>query len=67
MNVLLNGVVTSAEFKTVHDLLAALGIDPDQQGIAVALNHMIVQRTQWKSTALAENDRVELITAMQGG
>lgn len=36
-------------------------------GVAAALNETVVPRTQWPSTALAEGDRVEVLTAVQGG
>jgi sulfur carrier protein len=36
-------------------------------GVAAALNETVVPRTQWPSTALSEGDRVEILTAVQGG
>ncbi|MCG5212339.1 sulfur carrier protein ThiS [Streptosporangium sp. KLBMP 9127] len=36
-------------------------------GIAVAVNEEVVARGAWTSTALAESDRVEVLTAVQGG
>ncbi|MEU3981875.1 sulfur carrier protein ThiS [Streptomyces sp. NPDC026672] len=36
-------------------------------GVAAALNETVVPRTQWPSTALREGDRVEVLTAVQGG
>jgi sulfur carrier protein len=36
-------------------------------GIAVALNDDVVPRTQWAQTVLGEHDRVEILTAVQGG
>jgi sulfur carrier protein len=36
-------------------------------GVAAALNETVVPRTQWPSTALSEGDRVEVLTAVQGG
>ncbi|MCC5578266.1 MULTISPECIES: sulfur carrier protein ThiS [Microtetraspora] len=36
-------------------------------GVAVAVNDVVVSRGSWESTALAENDRVEVLTAVQGG
>ncbi|MFI1163849.1 sulfur carrier protein ThiS [Streptomyces sp. NPDC020801] len=36
-------------------------------GVAAALNETVVPRTRWSSTALAEGDRVEVLTAVQGG
>ncbi|MGW4565962.1 sulfur carrier protein ThiS [Streptomyces sp. NPDC004561] len=36
-------------------------------GVAAALNETVVPRAQWAATALAEGDRVEVLTAVQGG
>ncbi|MFF3963243.1 sulfur carrier protein ThiS [Streptomyces griseorubiginosus] len=36
-------------------------------GVAAALNETVVPRTLWPSTPLAEGDRVEVLTAVQGG
>ncbi|CAK7285335.1 MULTISPECIES: sulfur carrier protein ThiS [Streptomyces] len=36
-------------------------------GVAAAVNETVVPRTRWASTALAEGDRVEVLTAVQGG
>jgi sulfur carrier protein len=36
-------------------------------GVAAALNETVVPRTRWAATALREGDRVEILTAVQGG
>nr|BFD85314.1 sulfur carrier protein ThiS [Streptomyces sp. Xyl84] len=36
-------------------------------GVAAALNETVVPRDRWPSTALSEGDRVEILTAVQGG
>ncbi len=36
-------------------------------GVAAALNETVVPRTEWSATALREGDRVEVLTAVQGG
>jgi sulfur carrier protein len=36
-------------------------------GVAAALNETVVPRGQWSSTSLSEGDRVEVLTAVQGG
>jgi len=36
-------------------------------GVAVALNDEVVSRGAWASTPLADGDRVEVLTAVQGG
>ncbi|MEV6839516.1 sulfur carrier protein ThiS [Streptomyces sp. NPDC051133] len=42
-------------------------LTPAPSGVAAAVNETVVPRAQWASTALAEGDRVEVLTAVQGG
>lgn len=39
----------------------------DAGGVAVAVNGAVVPRSAWKSTSLTAGDRVEVVTAVQGG
>lgn len=52
---------------TLNDLLRALGFPPERPGTAVARNEVVVPRARWMETPLAEGDRIEVITAVQGG
>lgn len=52
---------------TVRALLAHLGRDPEQPGVAVAVGDRVVRRADWDQTPLRDGDRVEIITAAQGG
>lgn len=36
-------------------------------GIAVAVNSAVVPRSSWTDTAVNEGDRVDVVTAVQGG
>ncbi|MET7327009.1 sulfur carrier protein ThiS [Nonomuraea sp. NPDC005650] len=36
-------------------------------GVAVAVNDEVVTRSSWETTALSDRDRVEVLTAVQGG
>ena len=47
--------------------LARLGLDADARGVAVAVDGEVVPRAHWQSFALADDARVEVVTAMQGG
>ncbi|MFD7712420.1 sulfur carrier protein ThiS [Streptomyces sp. NPDC059785] len=64
-------VFVNGERRTVADgtaldaLVATLTAAPS--GIAAALNETVVPRAQWPVTALGEGDRVEVLTAVQGG
>ncbi|MCH8031245.1 MAG: sulfur carrier protein ThiS [Bacteroidetes bacterium] len=52
---------------TIDALLSHLGRDPEMPGVAVAVNDTVVRRTDWTMTVVKEGDRVEIITASQGG
>lgn len=52
---------------TIADLLAERLDDPRPQGIAVAVNGEVVRRDDWPSRPLVDGDRVEVVTAVQGG
>jgi sulfur carrier protein len=54
-----------ADGTTVDDVVVQLG--KGRRGIAVALNDEVVPRSRWSDTRLADNDRVEILTAAQGG
>ena len=51
----------------IDRLLAALGRDPSQPGVAVAVGDRVVRRADWPRTVVEDGDRVEIITAAQGG
>ena len=36
-------------------------------GIAVAINEAVVPRSRWEATMVNDGDRVEILTAAQGG
>lgn len=36
-------------------------------GVAVAIDDAVLPRSTWASTALRDGDRVEVVTAVQGG
>lgn len=53
---------------TVAELLVTMHFDPVAvRGVAVAVNEKIVRRTGWGETILAPGDRIEIVTAQQGG
>ncbi|WP_412067522.1 sulfur carrier protein ThiS [Rubrivirga sp. IMCC43871] len=51
----------------IDALLEALGRDPAMPGVAVAVGDHVVRRSDWSGTTVGEGDRVEIITASQGG
>jgi sulfur carrier protein len=42
-------------------------VAPHQRGVAVAVNGEVVPRAGWPATVLRDGDRVEVLTAAQGG
>jgi sulfur carrier protein len=66
MNVVVNGDARALrDGGSVADVVAALGCGPS--GIAVAVNGAVVPRSAWTRCTLAPDDRVEVLTAAQGG
>ena len=51
----------------LYDLLLQLEVKEDKPGVAVAINDDIIVKSEWQYTKLKENDRVEIIQAVQGG
>ncbi|ADD40624.1 sulfur carrier protein ThiS [Stackebrandtia nassauensis] len=64
MKVQLNGEPTDINGSTVADAVANLS--RAERGIAVAVNGEVVPRSQW-TRKLHEGDRIEVLTATQGG
>ncbi|GAB3491315.1 sulfur carrier protein ThiS [Nocardiopsis coralliicola] len=50
---------------TVGDVVRALTQAPG--GVAAAVNDAVVRRGSWDSAPLADGDRVDVVTAVQGG
>ena len=66
VNVLVNGSFEQLETgATVADVVERWARSP--VGVAVAVNEAVVTRAEWPGTRLADGDRVEILTAVQGG
>lgn len=53
--------------ETVSAVLERLGVPAQGRGVAVAVDGEVVPREQWSAYLLAEDARVEVLSAMQGG
>ena len=53
--------------ETLAAVLDRLDVSPRARGVAVAVDGEVVPRAFWEVFALAEDARVEVLTAMQGG
>ncbi len=66
--IVLNGAESDVRAgETVAAALARFDLSTDARGVAVAVDGEVVPRAQWDSFALADDARVEVLTAMQGG
>ncbi|GII76114.1 thiamine biosynthesis protein ThiS [Sphaerisporangium rufum] len=66
MKVTINGVPREvAAGTTVAEAVSEM--TPAAAGIAVAVNDEVVRRADWAATRLGPGDRVEVLTAVQGG
>lgn len=65
MTVKLNGEHYITQAATIAELLREL--QAPEQGVAVALNYKVIPRPEHATTALQEDDEVELVRAVQGG
>jgi thiamine biosynthesis protein ThiS len=66
MKLLLNGDERDvAEVVTIADLVAKLGLDARK--VAVERNLEIAPRSTYADTALADGDRIEIVTFIGGG
>jgi sulfur carrier protein len=66
VNVLVNGNSEQiAAGTTVAEVVDRWARSP--VGVAVAVNEAVVTRADWPGTTLGEGDRVEILTAVQGG
>ncbi|WP_055483582.1 sulfur carrier protein ThiS [Sphaerimonospora mesophila] len=66
MKVTVNGVETSLDDEATV-IVAVRTLTAAAAGIAVALNGEVVSRGAWATTRLSPGDRVEVLTAVQGG
>ncbi len=68
MNIQING--KDREIRNnlnINELLQELGFNPEQPGIAVAVNREVIPKTDWDKTKIHEDNEVEIIRAVQGG
>jgi len=66
MEIVVNGVAHEVADALPLDRAVAL-VTEAASGVAAALNGEVVRRVRWPATRLAAGDRVEVVTAVQGG
>jgi sulfur carrier protein len=65
MKLFLNGQRHEAEAMTVTELVRQLGLVPET--ILVEHNGTALLRSEWESTPLADDDRIEVLRVTAGG
>jgi len=66
MQIIVNGQPReAADGVSITDLVRQLS--DREAGIAVALNSEVVPRGSWADTTVAAGDRIDVVTAVQGG
>ncbi|MGW8989374.1 sulfur carrier protein ThiS [Streptomyces zhihengii] len=66
MNISVNGEARELAAGTTLDAVVA-ALSAARSGVAAAVNESVVPRGEWAATRLGEGDRVEVLTAVQGG
>ncbi len=66
MTVIVNGEQRQVdEDATVATVVES--VTREASGVAVALNGTVVSRGDWESTPVGDSDRIEVLSAVQGG
>ena len=65
MNVFVNGELREVNASTLGELIT--GLDLPVARIAVELNREVVRRSDWDSTMLKDEDRIEIVHFVGGG
>ena len=61
-----NNPINLTTVATLHQVLEQQHLH-EHRGIAVALNNNVIPKTEWQQKALADNDKITIIRATQGG
>jgi sulfur carrier protein len=62
-----NGEPREGAGATIAELLTELGVEVQARGVAVAVDGEVVPRGEWSRRRINEGERVEALSAMQGG
>ena len=65
MKVFVNGELREVEVSTLAELIAELDLPVAR--IAIELNRKVVRRSDWDSTMLKDEDRIEIVHFVGGG
>ena len=65
--IFVNGEPRERAGATISELLSELGVEERARGVAVALDGEVIPRAEWGERRVNEGQRVEALSAMQGG
>ena len=65
--IFVNGEPCERAGATVAELLSDLGVETGARGVAVAVDGEVIPRAEWGELTINEGQRVEALSAMQGG
>ncbi len=65
--IFVNGEPRERAGATIAELLVDLGVEARARGVAVAVDVEVVPRAEWDERRVTEGERVEALSAMQGG
>jgi sulfur carrier protein len=65
--IFVNGEPRERAGATIVELLVELGVETRARGVAVAVDGEVVPRAEWNDRRVNEGERVEALSAMQGG
>ena len=65
--IFVNGEPHERAGATISELLSELGVEERARGVAVALDGEVIPRAEWGERRVNEGQRVEALSAMQGG
>ncbi len=65
MEILVNGEPVSLDVDLLADAVAALGFAERQ--VAIAVNEAFVAKAEWQSFRLQAQDRLDVLTPIEGG
>lgn len=67
MTITLNNQTVEVEATTVLSSLVSQQLGEKQNGVAVAVNGVVVSKNNWSEVTVNENDDILIIKATQGG
>ena len=62
-----NGEEKPSTVKTIAELLASEDVDPGARFLAIAINGVVVPRSEWAGTAINSGDAIEIVSPAPGG